>query len=124
MKKGVLADLAPGLDAMGITDKEYFPAVRALRMGDEVYGIHTHIFLYGYSIRELVLGGRGQPDIETLFEKLYAFTEQGRNMPLRTKEILNIIYEETQTFCDGDKPLEEVCNVIQRRVQIYISETM
>ena len=57
-------------------------------------------------------------------EKLFAFTEQGRDMPLRTKEILDIIYEEAQSFCDGDKPLEEVCDVIQRRVQIYISETM
>lgn len=57
-------------------------------------------------------------------EELYVFTEQARDMPLRTKEILDIIYEEAQTFCDGDKPLEEVCDVIQKRVQIYISETM
>lgn len=57
-------------------------------------------------------------------EALYVFTEQARDMPLRTKEILDIIYEEAQTFCDGDKPLEEVCDVIQKRVQIYISETM
>ena len=309
LKKGVLVDLAPGLDAMGITDEEYFPGVRALRMGDGVYGIRSHILPHGYSIRESVLGSREQPDIETLVEKLYtypdqkavwraygrsevileyllsgsedlwgmidwekgtcdfsgelfskmleiakryadpegksleeeerwlvnfyipvqysrkqvesegkviinylfddgnypayerigevlmlnansehqegaweflkyvldeegqgysasisslavnremsrsyfeyslklleegrmqttadltpeaiedlyAFTEQGRDMPLRTKEILDIIYEEAQSFCDGGKPLEEVCDVIQRRVQIYISETM
>ena len=309
LEKGVLVDLAPGLDAMGITDVEYFPGVRALRMGDGVYGIRSFIAPTGYSIRESVLGSREQPDIETLVEKLYtypdqkavwwagarserileyllsgsedlwgmidwekgtcdfsgelfarileiskryvdperksqeeeerwlvdyynpvqnsskqlesegkviinypfddgnypayeriggvlmlnansehqegaweflkyvlgeegqgysagtsslavnkemsrscfeyhlklleegrmqttadftpeaieklfAFTEQGRDMPLRTKEILDIIYEEAQSFCDGDKPLEEVCDVIQRRVQIYISETM
>ena len=57
-------------------------------------------------------------------EELYVFTEQGHDIPLRTKEILEIIYEEAQSFCDGDKPLDEVCNVIQKRVQIYISETM
>lgn len=50
--------------------------------------------------------------------------EKGTCTPLRTKEILAIIYEEAQTYCDGDKPLEEVCNVIQKKVQIYISENM
>lgn len=309
LKKGVLVDLAPGLDAMGITDEEYFPAVRALRMGDGVYGIRALIQPHGYWIRESVLGSTEQPDIETLVEKLYTypdqeavwrtnarsevileyllsgsedlwgmidwekgtcdfsgelfarileiakryadpegktrnaeerwlvfyyspvqdsrkqlesegkviinclfddgnypayerigevlmlnanskhqegawafleylldeegqcyaagisslavnremsescfeyhlklleegrmqttadftpeaieelyvFTEQARDMPLRTKEILDIIYKEASTFCDGDKPLEEVCSVIQKRVQIYISETM
>lgn len=309
LEKGVLVNLAPGLDAMGITEAEYFPAVRALRMGEEVYGIRTNIHPNGYWIKESVLGSSDQPDIETLVEKLYtypdqeavwrtnarsevileyllsgsedlwgmidwekgmcdfsgdlfakmleiakryadpegktweseekwlvyfyspvqdsrkqlenegkviinypfddgnypayerigevlmmnanskhqegvwaffeyvlgeegqcyatsissltvskemsknsfdyylnlieegrmqttadftpeaieelyAFTEQARDMPLRTKEILKIIYEEAQTFCDGSKPLEDVCNVIQKRVQIYISETM
>lgn len=309
LKKGVVVDLAPGLDAMGITDEDYFPAVRALRVGDSAFGIRTYISPHGCWIRESVLGSKEQPDIETLVEKLYtypdqdavwrtnartetileyllsgsvnlwgmidwengtcdfsgelfarileiakryadpegktwdveerwlvssyypmwdsrkqletegkviinypfddgnypayyrigevlminansehqegvwdffayllggegqcyatgtssltvskemsrnsfayylnlleegrmqttmdftpeaieelyAFTEQARDIPLRTKEILDIIYEEAQTFCDGDKPLEEVCNVIQKRVQIYISETM
>ena len=63
-------DLAPGLDAMGITDEDYFPAVRALCMGNKVYGIRTHIVPSGYTIRESVLGSREQPDIETLVEKL------------------------------------------------------
>lgn len=309
LKKGVLVDLAPGLDAMGITDEEYFSSFRTLRMGDGVYGIQVYLVPDGISIRESVLGSREQPDIRTLVDKLYAysdqeavwwagarselileyllcgsedlwgmidwekgtcdfsgelftrmleiakryadpekkaqeaedkwlvsfyrpmtnspkqlesegkviinyffddgnypayfrmgdtlmlnanskhqegawkflkyllgeegqcyasdgcsivaskemsksvfeyelklleegrmqttadytpeaieelftFTEQGRQVPLRTKEILDIIYEEAQTFCDGDKPLEEVCSVIQKRVQIYISETM
>lgn len=310
LKKGVLVDLAPGLDAMGITDEEYFSAFRTLRMGDSVYGIHAYLSPTGRSIRESVLGSREQPDLETLVEKLYtypdqeavwwggaqseaileqllscsenlwgmidwekgtcdfsgelfakileiakryadpegtareaserwlvffyapmvnplkeleseekviinypfddgnypayyrlndalmlnanskhqegaweffeyllgeegqcyvsaygnsitankemsrsvietdlklleegrmqttmdyspeeiearfAFVEQGRQVPLRTKEILAIIYEEAQTFCNGDKPLEEVCDIIQKRVQIYISETM
>lgn len=309
LKKGVLVDLAPGLDAMGITDEDYFPGFRTLRMGDSVYGIHAYLSPTGRSIREAVLGSREQPDIETLVEKLYtypdqgavfwggarseaileyllscsedlwgmidwengtcdfsgelftkileiakryadpertaldaedrkvlfyyepmsnplkelesegkvvinypfddgnypayfrlndalmlnanskhqeggweflkyilgsegqsyassgvsivaskdvsrgvyeynlklleegtmqttsdyspeeiealfAFVEQGHQVPLRTKEILAIIYEEAQTFCDGDKPLEDVRNTIETRVQLYISETM
>lgn len=310
LKKGVFVDLAPGLDAMGITDEEYFSAFRTLRMGDSVYGIHAYLSPTGRSIRESVLGSREQPDLETLVEKLYtypdqnavwwggaqseaileqllscsedlwgmidwekgtcdfsgelfakileiakrcadpegtareaserwlvffyepminplkeleseekviinypfddgnypayyrlndalmlnanskhqegaweffeyllgeegqcyassggscvtankemfrnvmeynlklleegrmqttmdyspeeiearfAFVEQGRQVPLRTKEILAIIYEKAQSFCSGDKPLEEVCDTIQKRAQIYISETM
>lgn len=309
LKKGVFVDLAPGLDAMGITDEEYFSAFRTLRIGDSVYGIHAYLSPTGRSIRESVLGSREQPDLETLVEKLYTypdrdavwwggarseaileqllscsedlwgmidwengtcdfsgelfakileiakryadpegtargaserglvffyepmanplkelesegkviinypfddgnypayyrlndalmlnasskhqdgaweffeyilgeegqcyassgihitankemsrsvlennlklleegrmqttmdyspeeieayfeFVEQGHQVPLRTKEILAIIYEEAQSFCSGDKPLEEVCDTIQKRVQIYISETM
>jgi len=309
LKKGMLADLAPRLDAMGLSDGDYFPAFRTLCMGDEVYGIQVYLNPQGVAIRESVLGGSEQPDIETLVEKLYtypdqeavwrtnarsevileyllcgsedlwgmidweegtcdfsgelfarmleiakryadpegktreaeekwlvfpyypiwesrghmesegkvvinypfdngyypaysrmgdtlmlnansqhqegawefleyllgeegqcyaadmgcvtasremsrnyfeytlklleegrmqttgeytpetveelfAFTEQGRQVPLRTKEILSIIYEEAQSYCSGGKPLEEVCGVIQRRVQIYIGENM
>ena len=309
LRKGVLVDLAPGLDAMGITDEDYFPSFRELRMGDGIYGIRTLIDADGRWIRKEVLGSEEQPAIETLVEKLYtypdqkavwsayarseiileyllcgsedlwgmidwekgtcdfsgelfarmlmiakryadpngtasdmedrwivdyyhpmyeprekvesegkiiinflfddgnhparfrlgdtimlnanskhtegawkflefllseegqayaagpytpvasreisgsayeyflqqtqegemrgtsditpeaveelfAFTEQSRSTPLRTKEILAIIYEEAQPYCDGDKPLEEVCDVIQKRVQIYISENM
>lgn len=76
LKKGVLVDLAPELDAMGITDKEYFPAVRTLRMGDGVYGICPYFYADGLWIREAVLGSREQPDIETLVEKLYTYPDQ------------------------------------------------
>lgn len=310
LEKEMLVDLAQGLDAMGITDEEYFPGVRALTMGDKVYGIRSYLTPLGRWMRESVLGSRELPDIETLVEKLYTypdqdavwhtnarsvaileyllcgsedlwgmidwekgtcdfsgemfarmleiarryadpegitseteekwivyyynpvsntprkqleseekviinfpfddgyypaytslsevlmmnansehqegvwaffayvlgeegqyyaagssylavnremskncmeyylrgleegwfkttaeftpetieelytFTDQARPLPLRTKEVLDIIYEEAQTFWSGDKPLEEVCDVIQKRVQIYISENM
>lgn len=310
LKKGVLLDLAPGLDALGITDEEYFPSVRALCVEDGVYGICPVVQAQGFWIRESVLGSKEQPDIETLVEKLYtypdqeavwrpyarsvailecllsgsedlwgvidwengtcdfsgelfakmleiakryadpeaksleaeekwtvsyytptwqprkqlesegkvifgfvfddgnypynnnsgndvlmlnanskhqegawefleyllgeegqgyaagsgdssankemfrsyyeyqqklveegklqttgdlssdaieelyAYAEQARYLPFRTRDILDIIYEEAQTYCDGDKPLEDVCNIIQRRVQLYISERM
>lgn len=309
LRKGVFVDLAPGLDALGITDEEYFPSFRELRVGDGIYGIRTLIDVDGRWIRGEVLGEGQRPDIGTLVEKLYtypdqeavwtayaqpeaileyllcgsedlwgmidwengtcdfsgelfarmleiarryadpegrtidledrwltdyyhpmfepreklenegkvilnfpfddgyhparfrlgdtimlnanskhlegaweflkyllsqegqayaagpytlvasremsisayayylqqaeeknlvgtseitpktvgelfAFTEQSRPIPLRTKEILAIIYEESQGFCNGDKPLEEVRDVIQRRVQLYVSENM
>lgn len=76
LKKGVVVDLAPGLDALGITDEEYFPSVRALRMGDGVYGICPFASPTGLWIRESVLGSREKPDIETLVEKLYTYPDQ------------------------------------------------
>lgn len=76
LKKGILVDLAAGLDAMGITDEEYFPSVRALRMGDGVYGISPVAWPEGYWILESVLGSREKPDIETLVGKLYTYPDQ------------------------------------------------
>ncbi|MCM1118856.1 MAG: ABC transporter substrate-binding protein [bacterium] len=76
LKKGVVVDLASGLDAMGITDEDYFPSVRALRMGEGVYGICPFASPTGLWIRESVLGSREKPDIETLVEKLYTYPDQ------------------------------------------------
>lgn len=76
LKQGVLVDLAPGLDAMGITDKDYFPAFRELRMGNGIYGIRTSIDPDGRWIRKEVLGSTELPDIETLVEKLYTYPDQ------------------------------------------------
>lgn len=117
-------NLAPVLDAMGITEEDYFSSFRELRMGDRIYGIRTLIDADGRRIREEVLDSEEQPNIETLDLWGMLDWEKGTCTPLRTKEILAIIYEEAQTYCDGDKPLEEVCDVIQKKVQIYISENM
>ncbi|MCM1119685.1 MAG: ABC transporter substrate-binding protein [bacterium] len=76
LKKGILLDLAPGLDAMGITDEQYFPSVRALRAGDGVYGISPCAEPEGFWIRESVLGSKEATDIETLVEKLYTYPDQ------------------------------------------------
>lgn len=76
LKKEILLDLAPGLDALGITNEEYFYTFKALRMGDKVYGIRTSLSPYGKWIRKSVLGGDEQPDIETLVEKLYTYPDQ------------------------------------------------
>lgn len=76
LEKGILMDLAPLLDTLGITDEKYFPAFRALTVGEHVYGFCTSVKPYGYWVLESVLGGREQPDIETLVEKLYTYPDQ------------------------------------------------
>ncbi|MCM1120075.1 MAG: hypothetical protein NC543_12045 [bacterium] len=76
LKKGIVVDLSAGLDAMGITEEEYFPSVRALQMGDAVYGVCPTALVEGYWILESVLGSREMPDIETLVEKLLAYPDQ------------------------------------------------
>ncbi|MCM1118891.1 MAG: ABC transporter substrate-binding protein [bacterium] len=77
LRKGVLVDLSAGLDAMGITEEEYFPSVWALQMGDAVYGVCPVAYPEGYWIKESVLGSRETPpDIETLVEKLYTYPDQ------------------------------------------------
>lgn len=59
-------NLAPVLDAMGITEEDYFSSFRELRMGDRIYGIRTLIDADGRRIREEVLDSEEQPNIETL----------------------------------------------------------
>ncbi|MCM1118890.1 MAG: ABC transporter substrate-binding protein [bacterium] len=76
LKKGILVDLSAGLDAMGITEEEYFPSVWALRMGDGVYGVSPTAHVEEYWILESVLGSRETPDIETLVEKLYTYPDR------------------------------------------------
>ena len=76
LDKGVLMDLAPLLDGLGITDEKYFPAIRALADGTHVYGISTYVRPYTYSILESVLGSREQPDIEALVDRLYSYPDQ------------------------------------------------
>lgn len=76
LKKGVVENLAPWMDAMGITDEKYFPAVRALSVEDKVYGISPIASQSGYWIQDSVLGSGEKPDIETLVEKVYAYPDQ------------------------------------------------
>lgn len=76
LEKGILMDLAPLLDTLEITDEKYFPAVRALTFGEHVYGFCTSVKPDGYWMLESVLGGRDQPDIETLVDRLYSYPDQ------------------------------------------------
>ncbi len=59
-----------------------------------------------------------EEDIEEL-EEVY---NRGRYYPRKTEAILNIIYEEAETYISGSKSKEEVIGIIQNRVQLLLNE--
>lgn len=62
--------------------------------------------------------------MEELAEELKDYVNRARYKPLKAKEVLSIIYDETELFFNGDKSLEAVREVIQNRVQLYLDENM
>ncbi|MCM1189858.1 MAG: ABC transporter substrate-binding protein [bacterium] len=76
IQKGYIENLAPKLEEWGITDEEYFPSIRAFTVGDGVYALCPYARAESYWISEELLGGREQPDIETLVNKLYEYPDQ------------------------------------------------
>jgi len=48
--------------------------------------------------------------------------EDARTLPWRTASILSIILEEAESYFDGSKSAEEVSNVVNNRVQLYLDE--
>ena len=62
------------------------------------------------------------PMTEKMVEDIRDYAERARYTPTRTKPILSIIYEEAGSYFAGDKPIEEVIDLIQNRVQVYLNE--
>jgi len=59
-------------------------------------------------------------------EKIEAYKkalEEARAYPIRTAPILDIIYEEAAYYFNGSKSLEEVCGIMENRVQLYLNES-
>ncbi len=59
-------------------------------------------------------------------EKIEAYKkalEEARAYPIRTTPILDIIYEEAADYFNGSKSLEEVCGIMENRVQLYLNES-
>ena len=76
IQKGVFENLKPYLDKSGIREEDYFPmAFSSWRDGEAIYSINTIVMLDGYRIDEAVLGGRDEPDVETLMDALLAYEE-------------------------------------------------
>ena len=46
----------------------------------------------------------------------------GKLSPWRSRVIMNIIVEECDAYFSGDKPIEEVCDTVENRVQLYLDE--
>jgi len=58
---------------------------------------------------------------ETRKETMEAY-EDARFVPRRAEEILEIVYEEADGYIEGDRSKEEVIDLIQNRVQLYLDE--
>ena len=58
---------------------------------------------------------------ETRQETLDAY-EDARYVPRRAEAILKIVYEEAEGYIEGDRSKEEVIDLIQNRVQLYLDE--
>lgn len=48
--------------------------------------------------------------------------EEARPLPVRTKFILEVILKEAQDYFDGYKSTNEVINLINNLVQLYLDE--
>lgn len=51
-----------------------------------------------------------------------ALNEQGKSIPYMVEPILNIIEEEAGAYWSGSKSKEEVVNIIQNRVSLFLKE--
>lgn len=55
-------------------------------------------------------------------EEIRRMLEITRTMPVRTEPIITIIKEEASAYFSGHKSIDEVCALIQNRVQLYLDE--
>ena len=58
---------------------------------------------------------------ETRQETIEAY-EDARYVPRRAEAVLEIVYEEAEGYIEGDRSKEEVIDLIQNRVQLYLDE--
>ena len=69
--------------------------------------------------------GRAQMSVkmteETVAEMRHIF-ETGKYSPIRPREVLKIVDEEAAAYFFGDKTKQEVIDVIQKRVQLFLAE--
>ena len=55
-------------------------------------------------------------------KELEEILEEARFLPVKTTPILEIIYDEAQDYFDGIKSIDEICVLINNRVQLYLDE--
>ena len=55
-------------------------------------------------------------------DEIEAFLENARALPYKTEPILKIIEEESQDYFNGSKSIEQVADIIENRVQLYLDE--
>ena len=69
-----------------------------------------------------VTAGDGKPLTEQDMEEMRQILEEARYPVFQTEEILDIICEEAQVYFDGVKSVEQVADVIENRVELYLKE--
>lgn len=55
-------------------------------------------------------------------EKIAAFLENARQESIRTEYVWSIIREETEHYFNGEKSIEQVTEIIENRVSMYMAE--
>lgn len=69
-----------------------------------------------------IIEGDGKPLTEQDMEELRQILEEARYPVFQTEEILDIICEEAQHYFNGVKSVEQVADVIENRVRLYLKE--
>ena len=59
---------------------------------------------------------------EEMRQEVLKIYEDARFAPRRAETILEIVYEEAESYFEGDRSKEEVIGLIQNRVQLYLNE--
>ena len=100
IRKGVLADLAPYMEASGIREEDYFPsAFGAWREGSGVYGVCLSVRLDSYRMRKGVLEEGAAPDGEGLTDALLAWPEDGvLKLDWDAAKVLRYLLEGSEDF--------------------------
>lgn len=81
--------------------------------------------LMNEDILKAIKDGQAQMSVELTEEsvaEMKRVLETGKYFPIRPREILKIVDEEAAAYFSGDKTKQEVTDVIQNRVQLFLAE--
>ncbi len=100
LEKGVFEDLTPYMEESGVREEDYFPAVFGTwREGGHIYGVNPKLNVTGYWLDETVLGGREEPDMETLADALLSWEGKAVYLSGRDSgELLELFFKGTDTL--------------------------
>lgn len=99
-------------------NRQVWEAVKAEPGDQAAADISFNLKMEDIHIPETQIAKEMDAHLETLTKKL----EDARPFPMRTEPILNIIYEEAESYFSGLKSLEEVTDVMENRIRLYLQE--
>ena len=81
---------------------------------------------HGFFVNNIVMAPGIEYGAMEFTEEQLAEVEQllliGKLTPWRSQVIVDIIVEECDAYFSGDKTIEEVCDIVENRVQLYLNE--